>query len=174
MPGHLAAKNYNRLTKAKKAKMPRDESRLLVQDWISTYDYTKQRPVSERIDDDVLADQQIAPAPFPKEAFLTPPPRKSSKEHYCLKNGHIFHLINLKNVPDEVSINSLEVRPYLQTSVGTRQHVRVPVLCDRCAEDVDEELWECEIAVCRMGVCKKCAEFMEAEWQQRAVDAWQK
>ncbi|KAI4648471.1 uncharacterized protein J4E79_010093 [Alternaria viburni] len=174
MRGPLSASEFNRLDKDKRVKLPRDESRLLVQDWMSDYDHTKQRPLSERLDLDVLADQQIPPAPFPKEDHATPPlpPRSSFKEHYCLKNGHIFHPINLKTVPDEVAINSLEVRPYLHTAVGYKQHVSVPVFCDRCNEDVKEELWECDIHVCRMGVCKQCAEDMEHEWQERVADAW--
>jgi hypothetical protein len=172
----LTYKGYNRATKDKKAKLPRDESQLLVQDWMQSYDYNKQRPVSERLDPDVLADQQIPPAPFPKEdhAIPPPPPRSSSRQHYCLKNGHIFHPIDLKTVPDEVSINSLKVRPYLHTSVGHKQHVRVPVFCDRCGEDVEEELWECEVPVCHMVVCRQCAEDMEQEWQARAIDTWAK
>ncbi|KAF1836184.1 hypothetical protein BDW02DRAFT_596588 [Decorospora gaudefroyi] len=169
MRDHLDAQSYNRITKDKKAKMPRNESQLLVQDWISTYDHAKQRPVSERIDVDVLADQQIPPAPFPKEDRPTPPPKSSARQHYCLKNGHIFHPIDLKTVPDEVGINSLEVRPYLHSPSGIKQHVHIPVFCDRCNDDVKEELWECDIAVCRMGVCKPCAEHMELEWQERVA-----
>jgi hypothetical protein len=174
MRGPLSASEFNRLDKDKKAKIPRDDSRLLVQDWMSTYDHTKQRPISERIDLDVLADQQIPPAPFPKEDYTTRPhpPRSSSKEHYCVKNGHIFHPINLKTVPDEVAINSLEVRPYLHTAVGYKQHVSVPIFCDNCGENVKEELWQCDIPVCNMEVCKKCAEDMELEWQERVADAW--
>ncbi|KAI4921689.1 hypothetical protein J4E90_000115 [Alternaria incomplexa] len=174
MRGHLSASEFNRLDKDKRVKLPRDESRLLVQDWMSDYDITKQRPLSERLDLDVLADQQIPPAPFPKEDHATPPlpPSSLSKEHFCLKDGHIFHPINLKTVPDEVAINSLEVRPYLHTAVGYKQHVSVPVFCDRCDEDVKEDLWECDIDVCRMGFCKQCAEDMEHEWQERVADAW--
>ena len=154
--------------------MPRDESQILVKDWISTYDHAKQRPLSERVDIDVLADQQIPPAPFPKGDHHTPPPppRTSSKEHYCLKNGHIFHPIDLKAVPDEVAINSLEVRPYLHTRAGRKQHVHVPVFCDKCSGDVKEELWQCDIAICHMVVCKKCAVDMEHEWQERVAEAW--
>ncbi|KAL6152034.1 hypothetical protein ACJQWK_04350 [Exserohilum turcicum] len=175
MPGHLTMQNYNRIHKVKKPKLPREESQMLVQNWISMYDHTKQRPLSERLDVDVLADQQIPPAPFPKEDHTTPtrPPRTSSKEHYCLRNGHIFHPINLKNVPDEVAINRLQVRPYLHTHVGRKQHVHVPVFCDRCDEDVKEELWECDIAVCNMVVCKECAVDMDLEWQERVIAAWE-
>jgi hypothetical protein len=174
MRGLLSLSDFSRLNKDKKPKIPRDDTRLLVQNWMSNYNHAKQRPISERIDLDVLADQQIPPAPFPKEdhSTLPHPPRSSSKEHYCLKNGHIFHPINLKTVPDEVAINSLEVRPYLHTAVGHKQHVSIPVLCDRCDEDVEGELWECDIAVCRMGVCKQCAVDMEHEWHERVADAW--
>ncbi|KNG49524.1 duf676-domain-containing protein [Stemphylium lycopersici] len=170
---NLTTKNYNRLYKPKKAKMPRGESQILVKDWVSTYDHAKQRPLSERVDLDVLADQQIPPAPFPKGDYPTPlpPPRTSSKEHFCLKNGHIFHPIDLKTVPDEVAINSLEVRPYLHTRAGRKQHVHIPVFCDRCGDDVKEELWQCDIAVCHMVVCKACAVDMDHEWQERVTEA---
>lgn len=87
-------------------------------------------------------------------------------------NGHIFHPIDLKQIPDEAAINSLEVRPYLRTQVGVKQHVHVPVLCEKCGNDVKERLLECEIAVCRMAVCKECAEDMEKETQESAVGAW--
>ncbi|KAJ4378145.1 hypothetical protein N0V83_000978 [Neocucurbitaria cava] len=66
-PEVLEASKYSRLTKAKKVKMPREESRLLVEDWIANSPGpAAQRPVSERIDLDVLADQQIPPAPSPR------------------------------------------------------------------------------------------------------------
>lgn len=68
----------------RKAKLPRSESQLqsqlLVQDWMLQHDVTKQRPISERIDLDVLADQQIAPAPVPKDDRPAFPARQSSKE----------------------------------------------------------------------------------------------
>lgn len=152
--------------------MPRNESQLLVQDWIANYDQREQRPLSERIDPDVLADQEIPPAPFPKEEPISPHPPRTSSRHYCLHNGHLFRPINLRDVPDEASINSLGVRPYFQTHAGVKQHVRVPVLCSKCSDDVHEEIWECEIAVCRVAVCKSCALDMEEEWQQRAIGTW--
>ena len=66
---HPQPEDFGRHTKTKKVKMPRDESRLLVEDWIiKSPRPNEQRPVSERIDLDVLADQQIPPAPFPKES----------------------------------------------------------------------------------------------------------
>ncbi|KAF2133509.1 hypothetical protein P153DRAFT_158082 [Dothidotthia symphoricarpi CBS 119687] len=175
--------HYDRTAREKKAKMPRDESQVLVHKWIDAQNPDEQRPLSERIDHDVLADQQIPPAPFPKEncPFPSPPkkrlliplpPSKKLPKHTCLNNGHIFHPIDLEHVPDRVVINSLEVRPYLQTNYGVRQHVHVPVFCNRCGEDVEEEMWECEIAVCRMTVCKACAEDMEEEWQERAIGSW--
>jgi hypothetical protein len=64
--------------KPKKNKLSRDESQLLVQDWITNYDQTTQRPISERYDPDVLADRDIPPATFPKtDASHVPftPPR---------------------------------------------------------------------------------------------------
>ncbi|KAH7380114.1 hypothetical protein BKA66DRAFT_587369, partial [Pyrenochaeta sp. MPI-SDFR-AT-0127] len=168
----LPTDNYSDHANARKPKMPREESRMLVQDWITKSPRpAEQRPVSERIDLDVLADQQIPPAPFPKEDRPIPPPRQPSK-HLCLSNGHVFHPIDLKKVPDEATINELEVRPYLQTHVGAKQHVQIPVPCEKCGLDVKEQLWECEIAVCRMVVCKECAKDMEHERKQRAIGAW--
>ncbi|UPX14509.1 uncharacterized protein EKO05_0004989 [Ascochyta rabiei] len=170
-------------SKSKKSKMTRDESRLLVQNWISNYNSTEQRPVSTRVDPDVLADQETPPAPFPKsdEGLPTPPikprsdsltPPKQLQKHQCISNGHIFHPIDLKRIPDNAVVNGLEVRPYLQTYTGVKQHVKIPVLCERCSENCDENVWECEIAVCRMAVCQSCAEDMEIEWQERSVRGW--
>lgn len=169
----------------KKSKLPRDGSQLLVQSWVSDYNKTEQRPVSTRIDPDVLADQETPPAPFPKtdEALLIPPidtkPQltllklpKPTQKHQCINNGHIFHPIDLRSIPDDAVINSLEVRPYLHTYTGVKQHVKIPVSCERCGNDCDENVWECEIAVCRMAACQICAEEMEAEWQERAVNGW--
>ncbi|ENI05132.1 hypothetical protein COCC4DRAFT_23617 [Bipolaris maydis ATCC 48331] len=175
---HPPTKLPQKIRKTKKSKNLCNESRILVQNWISTNDHTKQRPLSDRLDIDVLSDQQIPPAPFPKDtnnisaASPTPPPRKSSKEHYCFRNGHILHPINLQSIPDEAAINTLEVRPYLRTHSGRKTHVHIPVFCDRCGEDVREELWECDIAVCRMVVCKACAADMEGEWRGRVCGEW--
>ena len=171
-------------TEPKKSKLTRDESRLLVQNWVSDYNSTEQRPLSTRVDPDVLADQETPPAPFPKsdESLPTPPaikprfdslkPPQHLPKHQCINNGHIFHPVDLKTVPDNAVVNGLEVRPYLQTYTGVKQHVKIPVMCEKCGEDCDENVWECEIAVCRMVACQKCAEDMEAEWQQRAVNGW--
>jgi hypothetical protein len=155
-----------------------------VQNWVSDYNSTEQRPISTRIDPDVLVDQETPPAPFPKsdESLPTPPilkPRSDSLKqpqhmikHQCINNGHIFHPVDLKTIPDNAVINSLEVRPYLQTYTGIKQHVKIPVVCEKCGKDCNENVWECEIAVCRMAVCQNCAEDMEAEWQERAVNGW--
>lgn len=175
--------DQDRTLKPKKSKMTRDESRLLVENWVSDYNSTEQRPLSTRVDPDVLADQETPPAPFPKsdEGLPTPPiqPRSDSlkfqkriQKHQCINNGHIFHPIDLKHIPDDAVVNSLEVRPYLQTYTGIKQHVKIAVLCEKCGEDCNENIWECEIAVCRMVVCQSCAEDMEAEWQERAVSGW--
>ncbi|KAF1365396.1 hypothetical protein EJ07DRAFT_171309 [Lizonia empirigonia] len=175
--------DQDRTLKPKKSKMTRDESRLLVENWVSDYNSTEQRPLSTRVDPDVLADQETPPAPFPKsdEGLPTPPiqPRSDSlkfpkrlQKHQCINNGHIFYPVDLKHIPDDAVVNSLEVRPYLQTYTGIKQHVKIAVLCEKCGEDCNENIWECEIAVCRMVVCQSCAEDMEAEWQERAVSGW--
>ncbi|KAF1932612.1 uncharacterized protein M421DRAFT_1233 [Didymella exigua CBS 183.55] len=180
---HYHNDDPDRSTKPKKSKLTRDESRLLVQNWVSDYNSTEQRPISTRVDPDVLADQETPPAPFPKgdESLSTPPfkPRSDSlkqlqhiPKHQCINNGHIFHPVDLKTIPDSAVINSLGVRPYLQTYTGIKQHVKIPVVCEKCCEDCDENVWECEISVCRMAVCQNCAEDMEAEWQERAVNGW--
>lgn len=156
-----------------------------MQDWVSEYNRIEQRPISTRIDPDVLADQETPPAPFPKtgEALRTSlaesTPHLTSLElsvplqkHQCINNGHIFHPIDLTRIPDDAVINSLEVRPYMRTHNGVKQHVKIPVLCEKCGNDCDENVWECEIAVCRMVVCQPCAEEMEVEWQERAVNGW--
>ncbi|KAH9871644.1 hypothetical protein J1614_005899 [Plenodomus biglobosus] len=168
-PTHLRNMSYNRLTKDAKPKMPRNESQLLVQDWVTKHDRIEQRPVSERVDPDVLADQEIPPAPFPKEGPVSPHPPRTSSKHHCLQSGHIFRPVNLKQVPDEVSINSLEVRPYLQTHSGMKQHVHVPLACGRCGEDVDEQMWECRIPICHVAVCALCAVNMQIEHEGRAI-----
>ncbi|KAJ8112864.1 hypothetical protein OPT61_g4873 [Boeremia exigua] len=183
LPPFSAHYHYDYTDKPKKSKLARDESRTLVQNWVSDYNSTEQRPISTRVDPDVLADQETPPAPFPKsdEALPTPPIKTSSgvsktskslPKHLCINNGHIFHPVDLKTMPDDAVVNSLEVRPYLQTYTGLKQHVKIPVLCEKCCKDCDENVWECEIAVCRMAVCQSCAEGMEVEWQQRAVGGW--
>ncbi|KAI8937271.1 hypothetical protein NX059_006479 [Plenodomus lindquistii] len=168
-PTHQRNTSYNRLTKESKPKMPRSESQQLVQTWVKKYDRNNQRPLSERIDPDVLADQEIPPAPFPKDDPVSPHPPRTSSRHQCLQNGHIFRPIDLRQVPDEVGINTLEVRPYLYTPLGVKQHVHVPVCCGRCGEDVREELWECEIPICHVAVCAVCAVEMQVEWEKRAI-----
>jgi hypothetical protein len=165
--------------------MPCEESQILVRNWVSNYSNTQQQPVLTRVDPDVLADQETPPAPFPKsdEAMHTPPITAGKKpdpfklpvypqKHQCINNGHIFRPINLRKVPDETIVNSLEVRPYLQTYTGIQQHVKIPVLCENCEKDCDENVWECEIAVCRMAVCRDCAVDMKKEWRERAVNGW--
>lgn len=168
------AKLPKQIRRTKKSRNLCNDSRILVQNWISTNDHTKQRPLSDRLDMDVLSDQQIPPAPFPKDNTSSisitnspRPPRKSSKEDYCLRNGHILHPINLPSIPDEAAINALEVRPHLRTHSRRKMRVHIPVFCDRCGEDVREELWGCDLAACRMVLCKGCSVDMEAEWMER-------
>ena len=69
--------------------MPREESRILVRNWVSNYNSTEQQPVLTRVDPDVLADQETPPAPFPKsdEAMRTPPITANKQtEKDCDKN----------------------------------------------------------------------------------------
>ncbi|EUC47143.1 hypothetical protein COCMIDRAFT_3854 [Bipolaris oryzae ATCC 44560] len=175
------AKPPRQIRKTKKSNNLCNESRILVENWISTNDPIKQRPLSDRLDIDVLSDQQIPPAPFPKDnnnsisttTSTPPPPRISSKQHLCLRNGHILHPINLRSIPDEAAINVLDVRPYIRTHSGRKIHIHILVFCDRCGEDVREELWECKLKVCRLVVCKGCAEDLEAEWKKRVIGEWE-
>ncbi|KAI2477346.1 hypothetical protein Ptr902_11419 [Pyrenophora tritici-repentis] len=192
----LPAKGLNRLDKEKQPDMLRGESQMHLQDWVSAYEPATRQHLPAHIDTDKLVDQAIPPPPLPKDddpVSPAPPPkdpatsphpprssskyhatsphpvRSSSKEHHCIMNGHIFCSTNLKNVPDEACFNSLEVRPYLHTPGGIKQHVHIPVLCDRCDEDVRGELWRCSIPTCSMGVCKGCAEDMKREWVERVT-----
>lgn len=169
--------------KPKKGKLARDKSRLLVQNWVWDYNKTEQRPVSTRIDPDVLADQETPPAPFPKgdEDLRTPPIQSRSEslqvpqpppKHQCFNNSHVFHPVDLKTMPYDTAVNTFETKSYIQAYTGIEQHVKIPVLCEKCAEDCDGNVWECEIVVCRMVVCQTCAEAMEAEWQQKAISGY--
>lgn len=164
LPSHLIIQKQSSSSSstARKGNLPREPSRILSRDWISTFDDTKQR-----FDVDEPTNPQTSPPITPP-----PPPRTSSKEHYCVKNGHILHPVNLETIPDEAAINSLQVRPYLCTPSGRQQHVQIPVFCNRCGEDVKEEMWECDVAVCRMVTCRKCAMDMEREWKERVTGAW--
>ncbi|RMZ71679.1 duf-domain-containing protein [Pyrenophora seminiperda CCB06] len=129
---------------------------------------------AKNFDSDESVDEATPPPPLPKDDYLMSPtsphpPRSSSKEHHCIRNGHVFYLVELNKVPDETRFNSLGIRPYLRTPTGIKQHVHVPVLCDNCDEDVRNELWKCSIPNCSVGVCQKCAEDMEHEWVERVT-----
>ncbi|USP73803.1 uncharacterized protein yc1106_01077 [Curvularia clavata] len=176
-PSHLTLQKHNHGHNAHRVNIPRENSRILSQEWNSTYDGTNQRHLPRRPDAHVLTSPQIPAAPHlkhppPPLRIPPPPPHESSKDHYCIKNGHILHPINLKTIPDEATINSLQVRPYLRTPAGRKEHIRVPVFCNKCGEDVEEEVWECEVAVCRLVCCRKCAMDMGREWKERATGAW--
>ena len=177
----LPAKDLNLLSKEKRSKPTPEELQVPVQE-ISAYNLTTQRYLPGRSDTDELADQAIPPPPLPKDDYAlspVPPPkdhirslhpvRSSSKEHHCITNGHIFYPSNLNTVPDETCFNSLEVRPYLHTPSGVKQHVHIPVLCETCDRDVKGELWKCSMLNCSVGVCKKCADDMEHEWIERVT-----
>lgn len=154
----------------KKGRLPREESLNKVKGWVDNYDYSELRPLSDSVNPAVLADREIPPAPLPKD--LRHVPNAGSPKHHCVHNGHVFHSMDLKRTPDNVGINDLEVSPYLQTPTGVKQHVDVPVRCEKCGFSVTEELWECDIPACRLAVCRYCAADMEEKWQERAVDSW--
>ncbi|KAF2191172.1 hypothetical protein K469DRAFT_655844 [Zopfia rhizophila CBS 207.26] len=146
----------------------RQKSRVLVQDWLD-HNPIIMRPISEQIDPQVLTDQDKDRPPMPPRKDSTP---SSNPKHHCILHGHIFQPINLKAVPDRALINNLEVHPYLMNREGVKEHVSVPVACDKCFNTVGDKFWECEIPVCRLAICYACAEQMESEWQDRAVMSW--
>lgn len=152
-----------------KLKLPREQSYRYIEGWIENTITGADRPYS-MIDSDVLADrhEDRAPAPPPKDDSPLATPK-----HYCVQNGHIFRPINLKKTSDDVAFNYLQVSPYLRTPSGIKQYVHVPVQCQNCSNDVREELWECEVSVCRLAVCYTCAVNMEKEWEGRAVNSWE-
>ncbi|KAF2729037.1 hypothetical protein EJ04DRAFT_82592 [Polyplosphaeria fusca] len=99
-------------------------------------------------------------------------PAPEGPKHHCVRGGHIFQPIKIGLAPDNIAINNLAVRPYLHTQNGTKQHVHIPIKCDNCNRDVDEELWECEIPVCRLSVCYRCAIQMQQNSEVRALGSW--
>ncbi|KAF2241571.1 hypothetical protein BU26DRAFT_173116 [Trematosphaeria pertusa] len=143
---------YGRFPKPEKPKLSQEESRLMVQDWLSTYDSAEQqRPLSVQFDPAVMAERQIPPPPLPKEDVIP----KTPKNH-CIIVGHKFRPIDLNKVPDDATVGDLEVRPYLETHTGRREHVYVPVMCDKCGADVKENFWECERPSCHLALCWDC------------------
>ncbi|PSN66840.1 hypothetical protein BS50DRAFT_573636 [Corynespora cassiicola Philippines] len=62
--------------KHKKGCVEKQASQFSTKNWIDGYNSTEQRPVSERLDPDVVADQETPPAVFPKEP--PPVPQKSA------------------------------------------------------------------------------------------------
>jgi hypothetical protein len=127
-----------------------------------------------QFDPDVFADQNLdrPPTPPPKDASKAFSDHISSPKHHCIHNGHLFHAISLRKVPDKVVLNSLQVSPFLVTTSGAKQHVKVPVACENCGHNVKEEVWECEVPVCKLSVCYDCAVAMQAEWEGRVVKSW--
>lgn len=80
--------------------------------------------------------------------------------------------IKMDHAFDSIGINSLQARRGLQTSAGVEQHVSDPVRCEKCDRDATNELWECQIPVCRALFCKCCANNMEDERVERAINSW--
>jgi len=136
------------------------------------YNHTEKWSLSKFVDVDLPAGQDIPPIPLQEDH---PPVRRTSySKHHCIHNGHIFHAIDLKGVPDQVGINKLQVSPFLQSQYGIKQHVDVPIRCQKCNFSVTSELWECDIPACRLTVCRHCASDMEEEWQERAISGWKR
>jgi hypothetical protein len=178
---------YPDKVKPKRTKLPREESHILTKDWIDNTHPTSRRPPST-VDAGVPADHYLdhPPTPPPKEASPEVSPMKIlppyspyvfataslQGKHHCVDRGHIFDPIDLTQAPDAVAVNDLQVSPYLQTPIGQRQHVRIPVHCEKCFEDVKEAAWQCEIPVCRLLVCNACAEWFTEEVETRAIRSW--
>lgn len=180
---------FSRLTKEKKAKMPREESQLLTRNWLLRSPRpSEQRPVSVRFDADLLADQQIPPAPVlkdpspgppspPSHLPPSPPPKNAAREHrhMCVRDGHVFRIIDLRKLPGAVPLDVTNFRSYPTKLTAHREHHGGPPSCDkcdRCDMNVYNEIHECEIPVCRTAVCLSCAVEMENERQKRALKSW--
>jgi hypothetical protein len=164
-----------------KARLPRQESNGQLQGSVDDYDYDYAGKPSfpKRIDPVVLAEQEKPSASFPRDAPATSPRQKRTRpvlryKHQCVHNGHIFHQYNLRQTPDNIGINDLEVRPYFQIPTGVKQDISIPIRCQKCSFGVIDELWQCSVPVCRLAVCKHCAVEMEMEWQERAVKGWKR
>ncbi|KAF2263743.1 hypothetical protein CC78DRAFT_581127 [Lojkania enalia] len=144
--------------------LPRTSPRELVEGWLNDYNPSMQRPLSERIDPEVLADQDLDLPPRP--------PPKNDTRHDCLLSGHFFKRVDIRGASDDVRINKLEVSPYLQTRNGVRQHVHIPIACELCGLDVGEELFVCSVPVCRLSVCSSCTNEMKERAETRAIKSW--
>lgn len=181
--------------------MPAEEVLHNVQKWIDQNSHLEQCPISVSLDPDVVAERRAPPAPvlkdgpYPRPKCQSAPtspgnplcapsiPRKSPlrnatlaptkpPRYHCVHHGHEFCRIELRKVPDKVAIGPLGTRPFLHTAGGVRQHVCVPVKCEKCGKDVDEVIWECEIPVCHAALCFRCAVEWQADAERRNIDRW--
>jgi hypothetical protein len=134
--------------RGKKDKLPREESRNLVEGWISHTVPTSERPFS-LLDPDVLADQELDRAP-------TPPPKHpkrgeasaSGKAGRCTTSGHVFQRFDLKKKAPAAG--------------GA-------AACDNCGREVGEEVWVCANAPCGLAVCWTCACDMHKVFEERVA-----
>lgn len=155
-----------------KAKLPRQESRNLITGWMETATPVALRPISMRFDPHVLAERCLdrSPAPPPKG----PSPRGYISKHYCLYDGHEFQQINLRDAPDDIFVNDLQVSPYLRTPGGIKQHVRIPIACEKCGHDVNEQFLQCKVPLCGLVVCYACYAEIQKAREGRSPDSFQK
>ncbi|KAF2006969.1 hypothetical protein P154DRAFT_615070 [Amniculicola lignicola CBS 123094] len=164
-----SSNKHDRLKRQKSWRLPREESRNLVEGWLDGSSSRAQRPPSERIDPDVLAEQELDKAPMPPPKQAQGP---SSHRHQCVLNGHLFRAIDLNRVPNNTSVNELSVSPYIQPGTGIKQQIPVHVFCENCNKDCRDEVFECEIPVCRLTVCGECSVEMRVESEGRAIGSW--
>ncbi|KAF2712683.1 hypothetical protein K504DRAFT_208972 [Pleomassaria siparia CBS 279.74] len=153
-------------------RMGKEASLEKVKSWVDDqYNPLEQRPLPERVDPAVLEEQQqLPPAPPSKDgldSYKIKVPR-----HICLNTGHVFNVYDLQSIPDDVSINTLGLRPYLLTQNRVKQHVDVPIYCEKCNFGCKEQLWVCDIPICHLSICRYCAHDMEEDMQKRAADSW--
>lgn len=161
---------YEQFTRSDRIMMSPEDSRKYTQQWISSSPHpSEQHSDSASFAGLVLSSRQNPPTAPPKDGSR---PIKKTGKHSCLKNGHLFYGIDINAIADRVSLNTLGVQPYLVTPSGQIQAVKVPVKCEKCDKNIGRKAWQCEIPVCRLTVCKKCARGMEEEWQERIVDDW--
>lgn len=160
----------------RKARLPKEHSRNLVTGWIDSDSSTASRPLSWKVDPDVLADQNLdrPPTPPPKDPRRKAGSTPGEFKHHCVRNGHVFDRIDLEQVSDDTALNRLEINPYLQTPTGVREAVKIPVICENCGEKCDSVLWRCSIQARRIVVCDTCQQGREKERRVLAEDSWKR
>lgn len=176
--------------------MPREESQLLTRNWILRSPRpADQQPISMCFDADLLADQQIPPAPvlkdlmpasplsqIPKDTLgkppLSPPPKSAARklqqqqQHMCVRDGHLFCRLDLRKSVGNRQLNLSKYYPQPLRWEAQKEQYGEATLCDKCNITVHDEIHECEIPVCRLAVCSKCALDMERGWREGAIKSW--